>query len=85
MHASVTGSPSLSMCRSLVSIIILTDTVRSLRMKALLFAIVRFFEFELAVEPEDIVRRTNVVGRPFIDSNIEAGSQLPLLIRLVKG
>lgn len=56
-----------------------------IEMKALLFAIVRFFEFELAVEPEDIVRRTNVVGRPFIDSNIEAGSQLPLLIRLVKG
>ncbi|THH14731.1 hypothetical protein EW146_g5637 [Bondarzewia mesenterica] len=54
------------------------------RMKAILFAIVRTFEFELAVTPEDIVRQTNFVGRPFVASNPGAGAQLPLLIRAVK-
>lgn len=52
------------------------------RIKALLFTLVRAFEFELALSPEDIVRKTGIVGRPVIASNPTAGSQLPLLIRL---
>jgi len=51
------------------------------RIKALLFTLVRGFEFELALPAEDIVRTTAVVGRPTILSNPAAGSQLPLLIR----
>ncbi|KAF8491342.1 cytochrome P450 [Russula emetica] len=50
--------------------------------KALLFTLVRTFEFELALEPEDIIRKTGIVGRPIIASNPSAGPQLPLLIRL---
>jgi cytochrome P450 len=50
--------------------------------KALLFTLVRTFEFELALEPDDIIRKTAIVGRPFIASNPSAGPQLPLLIRL---
>ncbi|KAH8977522.1 cytochrome P450 [Lactarius hatsudake] len=49
--------------------------------KALLFTLVRAFEFELALPAEDIVRRTSVVGRPVVASNPAAGPQLPLLIR----
>ena len=51
------------------------------RIKALLFTLVRGFEFELALPAEDIVRMTTIVGRPTIASNPAAGSQLPLLIR----
>ncbi|KAN0109020.1 cytochrome P450 monooxygenase [Russula decolorans] len=50
--------------------------------KALLFTLVRTFEFELALEPDDVIRKTAIVGRPFIASNPSAGPQLPLLIRL---
>ena len=51
-------------------------------MKALLFTLVRGFEFELALPAEDIVRKSAAVGRPVIASNPRAGPQLPVLIRL---
>ena len=51
------------------------------RIKAIVFTLVRAFEFELALPAEDIVRMTSIVGRPVIASNPSAGSQLPLLIR----
>ncbi|KAI9460714.1 cytochrome P450 [Russula earlei] len=53
------------------------------QIKVLLFTLVRAFEFEMALPPEDIVRsNTAIVGRPVIASNPAAGPQLPLLIRL---
>ncbi|VDC05284.1 unnamed protein product [Peniophora sp. CBMAI 1063] len=52
-------------------------------MKALLFTIVRSFEFELAVAPMDIMRKTMIVGRPSLTTDPAAGNQLPLLIRPV--
>jgi hypothetical protein len=52
------------------------------RFKALLFTLVRGFEFELALPAEDIVRMSMIVGRPVLASNPAAGPQLPLLIRL---
>ncbi|KAI0044004.1 cytochrome P450 [Auriscalpium vulgare] len=52
-------------------------------MKALIFTIVRAFEIELAVTPDDIVKRTRVVARPGIGSNPSAGSTLPVLLRPV--
>ncbi|KAI0037040.1 cytochrome P450 [Vararia minispora EC-137] len=55
-----------------------------LEMKALTFAIIRHFEVELAVSPLEITRRTMIVGRPALATNINAGSQLPLLIRPVR-
>ncbi|KAI0058333.1 cytochrome P450 [Artomyces pyxidatus] len=51
--------------------------------KALLFTIVRSFEFELAVSAEDIVRKTRIVGRPGSSSNPDAGATLPVLLRPV--
>jgi hypothetical protein len=52
------------------------------RIKALLFTLVRRFEFELALPADEIIRNTAIVGRPVIASNPGAGPQLPLLIRL---
>ncbi|KAI0652715.1 cytochrome P450 [Trametes meyenii] len=51
--------------------------------KALLFTLVRAFEFELGVPPEDICIRTGPVQRPLVRSAPEQGFQLPLLIAQV--
>ena len=50
-------------------------------MKALLFTLVRAFEFDLGVEPTDIGKRSAVVQRPFVLSKKEQGSQMPMVIR----
>jgi len=50
-------------------------------MKALIFTLVRAFEFELAVAPEDITTRALVVQRPVVKSEKEKGAQLPLLVK----
>ncbi|KAI0329991.1 cytochrome P450 [Cubamyces sp. BRFM 1775] len=50
-------------------------------MKALLFMLVRAFEFELAVPKEDIQTKTAIVQRPQLRSAPEQGSQMPLLVR----
>lgn len=53
-------------------------------MKALLFVLVRAFEFDLAVPKEDIIARSAIVQRPYLKGEIEAESQLPLLVKLHK-
>ncbi|KAJ7260996.1 cytochrome P450 [Mycena rebaudengoi] len=51
-------------------------------MKALLFTLVRGLEFDLAVPAADIgIRFTEIVQRPIVLSDSEAGNQLPLLVR----
>ncbi|TFK65716.1 cytochrome P450 [Pluteus cervinus] len=52
-------------------------------MKALLFTLVRSFEFELAIPAEDVAKRSRVVQRPLLKSDPEGGNQLPMLIRPV--
>ena len=54
------------------------------RMKALIFTLVRAFEFELAVPVEDVQTKSAIVQRPILRSAPEAGSQMPLLIRRYK-
>ncbi|KAH9847038.1 cytochrome P450 [Lenzites betulinus] len=55
-------------------------------MKALIFVLVRAFEFALAVPPEDIQSKTNVVQRPKLRSAPKEGHQMPLLVtRYVRG
>ncbi|KAF9077282.1 cytochrome P450 [Rhodocollybia butyracea] len=54
-------------------------------MKSLLFILIRNFEFELAVPPEDITAKSTVVQRPRLRSEYDAGSQLPLLVKLYQG
>ncbi|KAJ3889400.1 cytochrome P450 [Lentinula edodes] len=50
-------------------------------MKALLFVLIRAFEFELAVSPEDIVGKASIVRRIHLKSEPEKGSQLPLWVK----
>ncbi|KAK7028306.1 cytochrome P450 [Favolaschia claudopus] len=50
-------------------------------MKALLFTLVRSFEFELAVPASEIQKKTSIVQRPLVKSEPEAGNQLPLIIK----
>ncbi|KAF5386546.1 hypothetical protein D9757_005880 [Collybiopsis confluens] len=51
-----------------------------MEIKALLFILVRTFEFKLAVPREEIISKTTVVQRPRLKNDKEGGSQLPLLI-----
>ena len=65
-----------------IELVVIPSSDNSLRrIKALLFTLVRGFEFELALPADDIVRMTTGVGHPVIASNPAAGPQLPLLIR----
>ena len=50
-------------------------------MKALLFTLVRAFEFELAVSAEDLRPAGTFLQRPALLSEPEKGTQLPMLIR----
>ncbi|KAF8065386.1 cytochrome P450 [Lyophyllum atratum] len=52
-------------------------------MKALLFTLIRAFEFELAVPAKDLVKKSLVTPRPVVTSDREGGNQMPLLIRPV--
>lgn len=53
-------------------------------MKALLFTLVRAFEFELAVPAADIGKRSVIVQRPLVLSEKEKGSQMPLVLKPVQ-
>lgn len=60
------------------------DTYSFIRMKAILFTLVRAFEFELSVPVEEIKKKTAIVQRPFVVSDPDGGSQLPILVKLYK-
>ncbi|KAJ8463981.1 hypothetical protein ONZ45_g17392 [Pleurotus djamor] len=49
--------------------------------KALLFTLIRSFEFELAVPASDVAKVTSVVQRPIIKSAKESGNFMPLIIK----
>lgn len=53
-----------------------------LRMKAILFTVVRAFEFELAVSVKDIIKKTSIVQRPVLATDPNGDSQMPLLVKL---
>ncbi|KAL0947682.1 hypothetical protein HGRIS_013770 [Hohenbuehelia grisea] len=53
-------------------------------MKALLFTLVRAFEFELAVPASEIGKKSAVVQRPVLLSNPDAGNTMPLLLKPVQ-
>lgn len=57
------------------------ETDMQYRMKAILFTLVRAFDFELAVPKEDIVKKRGLVIRPLVLSEPEAGNQMPLIVR----
>ncbi|KIY68833.1 cytochrome P450 [Cylindrobasidium torrendii FP15055 ss-10] len=51
--------------------------------KALAFTLFRAFEFELAVKHEELIAETSIVQRPFLERDMTAGPQLPIIIRTV--
>jgi hypothetical protein len=53
--------------------------------KALLFTLVKAFEFDLAVPPGDLVKKTNFALRPMLASNPKAGNTMPLFIKPYEG
>lgn len=53
------------------------------RMKALLFTLIRSLEFTPAVPYEDIQKRSSVIMRPYVRSEPDKGSQLPLIVRRI--
>ncbi|RPD78482.1 cytochrome P450 [Lentinus tigrinus ALCF2SS1-7] len=55
-----------------------------IEMKALIYILVRAFEFELAVPPEEIMKKSAIVQRPLLRSAPSEGSQMPLLVRRYK-
>ena len=59
-------------------------TNASSRMKALLFTLVRAFEFSLAIPVEKIEKRSNVVTRPYVVDDKGAGSQMPLILKVYR-
>ncbi|PPQ88686.1 hypothetical protein CVT25_010120 [Psilocybe cyanescens] len=52
-------------------------------MKALLFTLIRAFEFELGVAPEDLIKKSRIVRRPLLRSDPGAGNQMPLILKPV--
>ncbi|KAJ6488895.1 cytochrome P450 [Mycena sanguinolenta] len=53
-------------------------------MKAIIFTLIRAFEFELAVPIEEMSQKGNaIVQRPIVITDREAGNQLPLLVKPV--
>lgn len=54
-------------------------------MKALIFTLVRSFEYELAVPAEDIISKQSVVARPIVVTEREMGNQMPLLVKPYRG
>ncbi|KAF8968276.1 cytochrome P450 [Flammula alnicola] len=52
-------------------------------MKALLFTLVRAFEFELAVPSSDIMKKSFLVQRPLLKSDPQGGNQMPLILKPV--
>ncbi|CDO71507.1 hypothetical protein BN946_scf184910.g6 [Trametes cinnabarina] len=50
-------------------------------MKALIFTLVRAFEFELAVPPSEIKKKDGIVQRPALRGDPSGNPQMPLLVR----
>lgn len=53
-----------------------------LRMKALVYTLVRTFEFDLAVSPDMIVKHSAIVQRPLIRGEESKGGQMPMFVKL---
>jgi len=53
-------------------------------MKALLFVLIRAFEFELAVPAEHISRKVAIVQRPVVKDDPTKTNRMPLILRSVQ-
>lgn len=50
-------------------------------MKALIFTLVRSLEFEQAVPTQEIMKKIGLVQRPFVRSEMDKGTQMPLIVK----
>jgi hypothetical protein len=50
-------------------------------MKRLLFALIRAFEFTLAVPEESIMKKSGIVQRPIVKGEESYGARMPLFIK----
>ncbi|KLO16841.1 cytochrome P450 [Schizopora paradoxa] len=50
-------------------------------MKAILFSLIRSFEFELAIPADEFTKRSMVVTRPYLKSEQNGRAQMPLLVK----
>jgi len=50
-------------------------------MKAMLYVLIRAFEFELAVPPNEIAKKMSIVQRPAVRSEPKGGNKLPLILK----
>lgn len=53
-------------------------------MKALIFTLVRAF-YNMAISDERFEKQSNVVTRPYIKDDKEAGAQMPLIVKVYDG
>jgi len=53
-----------------------------IEMKALIFTLVRTFEFSMAISDDKFEKRSDVVTRPYIKDDQEAGAQMPLIVKV---
>ena len=53
------------------------------RTKALLFTLIRAFEIDLAVSPEDLGKRATSIQRPILLTDPNNSNKMPLLVRPV--
>ena len=60
--------------------VLIADTC-ILRMKALLFVLIRSFEFRLTMDPAFIQKKHGVVALPFVLTEKNVGDQMPLLVK----
>lgn len=54
----------------------------SRRMKALLFTLLRTFEFGLVLPADSFEKRSMVVTRPYVRGETKKGAQMPLMVRI---
>lgn len=51
-------------------------------MKCLIFALIKTFEFSLAVPKESVKQKIGIVQRPIIAGEEEKGVQLPMVLKV---
>jgi cytochrome P450 len=71
----------LSLMEYVFLCIMFNDTYTAIRIKAILFTLVRAFKFDLAVPASCIVKKQGIIQRPAVVSEKEVGNQMPLLIK----
>lgn len=79
MRASAIASHSSSKHCTILTSAAEIELIFDIRTKALLFALVRAFEFELAVKPEQIKKKGEIVQRPILMDTLKP--EMPLIIK----